>query len=153
MENAAMPLHHGHHNDHADAEKDERPEQQLEVEVTLEDDIELVEQAVVSYLEHQDSERLSQLRAALERLDAQTDRSDAWTMEMARQLRWATMSTQSVIGQTSVIPHAEEIPSSELKSQVTLVKAAKEVVRHPNLQTVGALTAAQSALDAFRTQD
>ena len=82
----------------------------------------------------------------------QTERSDAWTAELAGQLRWATMSTQSVIGQTGVIPHAEEIPGSELQGQVTMVRAAKEVVRHPNPQAVATLVSAQTALDTFRTQ-
>ena len=148
-----MPFHHGHHDaDPKKPEQHENHEQNVEVEVTLEDDIELVEQAVVAYLEQQDDARLSQLRSALERLDAQTERSDAWTAELAGQLRWATMSTQSVIGQTGVIPHAEEIPGSELQGQVTMVRAAKEVVRHPNPQAVATLVSAQTALDTFRTQ-
>lgn len=145
-----MLFHHRHRD--ADSEDPDRHEQQVEVDVTLEDDIALVEGAVAAYLDRQDEDRLARVRSALERLEAQTDRSDAWTMEMARQVRWATISTQSVIGQTSLIPHAEEIPSSELQSQVTLVKAAKELVRQPDTETVAALTKAHTALDTFRAE-
>ena len=142
-----MPFHHDDHG-----VDEEQPEQRVEVDITLEDDIALVESVVAAYLEHQDDEHLAELRRALEELDAQTDRSDAWSIESARHWNLDRMSLQEAIGQTGPVPHAEVMPASELQGQVTLVKAAKEVVRHPGIQTVATLASARAALEAFRTQ-
>ena len=123
---------------------------EVEIEATLEDDIAAVEHAVSNYLERQDDQRRAELLRALERLDAQTEQSDAWSAQLPTQIGGLGVPSHAVIGQTSRVPHAEEIPASELGAQVALVKAAKELIRHPDPQSVASLAAAHNELRSLR---
>ena len=127
------------------------PDQELAVDSGLEGDISAVEVAIDAYLADHSDDKQQALLKALETLDAETEDSDAYESRTSWRSILATPSPE-VIGETSSHPIAEDIPSSEFAVQVTLVKAAKQVVLHPNPQTVADLQAAWSALGRFRDQ-
>jgi hypothetical protein len=127
------------------------PEQELAVDSGLEMDISGVEDAVDAYLADQSDDRRQILLKALEALDNETEDSDAYESRTSWRSILAAPSPE-VIGETSSHPIAEDIPSSEFAGQVTLVKAAKQVVLHPNPQTTAALETARAALGRFRDQ-
>ncbi len=124
-------------------------ERDVQVDATLEQDLRAVEREVDAYLEQQTSDRLDALEAALARLDAQTAESDAWIAGVTSTASWGVDPKGTVVGETSDVPVAEDVPGAELNAQIELVKAAKQVVQDSNPQTVGALRAARAALDGF----
>jgi len=125
------------------------PQQDLAVDSGLEADISSVEAAVDRYLADSSDDRRLALQKALEAVDAETADSDAYENRTAWRPILAAPSP-AVIGETGPHPIAEDIPSSEFACQVTLVKAAKQVVLHPSPQSVAALEGARAALGRFR---
>ena len=57
-----------------------------------------------------------------------------------------------VVGETSLEPLVDEVPSAELAAQFELVKAAKAEVRGPTAATFAALQAASRALAEARNR-
>ena len=127
------------------------PDQELAVDSVLEGDVSAVEVAIDAYLADQSDDRRQALLKALETLDTETEDSDAYQSRTSWRSILATPSPE-VIGETSSHPIAEDIPSSEFAGQVTLVKAAKQVVLDPNAQTLADLQSAWAALGRFRDQ-
>jgi hypothetical protein len=120
------------------------------VDATLATHLRAVESQVDTYLQHQTPEHLHALERALARLDARTADSDAWIAGVTNTASWGIDPKGTVIGETSNVPIAEDVPGAELNAQIELVNAAKQVVRDVNVTTVGALRSALAALDASR---
>jgi hypothetical protein len=125
-------------------------DQEVQVDATLASLLRAVESEVDAYLQDQSPERLRALDAALADVDAQTAESDAWIAGVTNTASWGIDPKGTVIGETSNVPIAEDVPSAELNAQIELVKAAKLVVQGATPQTVGGLQAARAALDASR---
>lgn len=127
------------------------PDQEIAVDAALEGDYSEVERAVDAYIGDQRDDRRQALLKALESLESETDDSDAY----ARRTSWHSIlgaPAPDVIGETGPHPVAEEVPSSEFAGQITLVKAAKQLVLQPNPQTLATLEAARVTLSRFRDQ-
>jgi hypothetical protein len=120
------------------------------VDATLAQYLRALESEVDAYLRHQTSEHRQALEQALARLDARTADSDAWIAGVTNTASWGIDPKGTVIGETSNVPIAEDVPGAELNAQIKLVNAAKQVVRDVTAQTVGALQSALTALDASR---
>ncbi|MFZ0248586.1 MAG: hypothetical protein WAL61_01475 [Acidimicrobiales bacterium] len=125
-------------------------ERRLLVEATLEGVIARVEQAVVAYLSDATDCTRRSLVAALERLDDQTEQSDAYENSVIGSAALGYASKGEVVGETSIDPVVDEVPSSELNAQLALVRAAKDEVRGPTPGTFAALQGASTALVAAR---
>jgi len=135
----------GRHADRA------RPEDQVvDVDVRLERAVAQVQQASDAYLDDPSQGLRQDLLEALEALDRQTAAADAYQASFVGSARFGDSSKGSVIGETGRNPIAEEIPSSVLRAQVALVKAAKAAVTEPGPTTFGPLRAASSALGAVQ---
>jgi hypothetical protein len=120
------------------------------VEATLESDIALVEHAVTGYLADPADASRQSLLVALERLDAQTDRSDAYGRSVIGSAAVGYASKGEVLGETGIDSVVDEVPSRELTAQFALVKAAKDEVRGPTAATFASLRAAETALAEAR---
>ena len=90
------------------------------------------------------------LLAALEALDAQTAQSDAYGASIIGSGALGYAWKGDVLGETSLDPLVDEVPSAELAAQFELVKAAKAEVRGPTPATFAALQAASTALAGTR---
>ena len=121
------------------------------VDADLERDIGAVETAVEACLADPSNAAKGGLLAALERLDRQIDRSDAYDGSIAGSGIFGYSTKFSVIGETGNNSMAEEVPSTVLRSQVALVKAAKDWVRGPKADTMAALRTSMTALTALRS--
>jgi hypothetical protein len=127
-------------------------EEELEVDATLESDLDAVEVLIESYLKDPSAGLREQLLAALERLDQQIAASDSYEGGVARSGAWGYAAKGSVIGETSDVPIAEAVPASEFRAQTALVKAAKREVSSPTTASLAELRAANDALAASRGQ-
>jgi len=137
----------GRHGERASGE-----EPPIAVEATLEDDIAQVEQSVADYLTNPTDATRQSLVAVLERLEEQTDQSDAFERSVIGSAALGYASKGEVLGETSIDSVVAEIPGSELNAQFALVKAAKEEVRGPTSDTFASLQSASAALAATRKQ-
>ena len=126
--------------------KAEGPETRVSVDATLEGDVEQVEQSVDDYLHDPTDDARRSLLAALEALDAQTAQSDAYGASIVGSGALGYAWKGDVVGETSLDPLVDEVPSGELAAQFELVKAAKAEVRGPTPATFAALQAASTAL-------
>jgi hypothetical protein len=126
---------------------------EVAVDATLERTLGTTEEAIAMYLQDPSPARRAQLLAALETLDQQIDSSDAYESSTIGSGAFGYSTKGSVIGETSSVSAAEEIPGAELRAQMGLVKAAKDEVRAPRAETLARLRAAQHALAAVRGQD
>jgi hypothetical protein len=118
----------------------------VSVDARLEDDIQAVEEAVRRCLDSPGEAARQQLSAALQVLDDQVDRSDAYDGSIVDSPMFGTSTKYSVIGETSAEPLAEYIPGSVLQSQMALVKAAKQWIDTPSSDALAALRTASAAL-------
>jgi hypothetical protein len=129
----------------ADQENTDEPEQEVDVDRVLEDDICAVEEAVDRYLANVTDELRQELLSTLESLDEQTALGDAFHGRRGVPFQLSP----SVVGATSYSPIAEEVSSPEFQAQITLVKAAKEEVLRPSPETLAELSSAAAAVAAF----
>jgi hypothetical protein len=120
------------------------------VDATLVQYLRAVETEVDAYLQHQTPAHLHALEEALARLDAWAAESDAWIAGVTDTASWGIDPKGTVIGETSNVPIAQDIPGAELNAQIELVNAAKQAVRGATSQSVGALQEALAAVDASR---
>ena len=127
-------------------------EERVQVDAALESDVTRVEQSVAEYLTDPTDASRRSLLTALQTLDEQTDRSDAYEGSVIGSGAVGYASKGEVIGETSIDPVVDEIPSQELHAQIALVQAAKNEVRGPTTETFAALQSAHTALGATRDQ-
>ena len=124
----------------------------ISVDANLEGDIAQVEQSVADYLSNPTDDSRRVLLAALERLDAHTDRSDAYGESVIGSGALGYASKGEVLGETGIDSVVDEVPTAELTAQFDLVKAAKEEVRGPTAANLAALRSARRALAEARDQ-
>ena len=136
----------GRHEGHAGGETE------VPVDATLERDIVQVERSVAAYLEHPSDASRQSLLEALQRLDDQTDRADAYGSSVVGSGAVGYASRGEILGETSIDPVVHEVPGAELRAQVALVNAAKDEVRRPGPDTRATLRSARTALAATRNQ-
>jgi len=129
---------------HADRGQPEDPD--ADVDVHLEQDITMVEQATEAFLGDPSERQRQVLLSALESLDRRTAASDAYEENVVGSAAFGFSSKGSVIGETGVNPIAEVVPASVLRAQIDLVKAAKVAVTVPGPSGLEALRAARAAL-------
>lgn len=125
-------------------------EEEVEVDVTLEQDISMVVQAVDSYLQNPNESLRKELLAALEELDDQTAQGDDYHGRLVFPFA-APEST--IVGATSPSSAGEPLPATEFQAQVELVKAAKKAVTRLTPDTLADLRDCSEALAAWRTSD
>ena len=121
-------------------------EQEVDVDVTLERDISLVEQAVESYLQNPNESLRKDLLVALEELDDQIAQGDDYHGQLVFPF---AAPVSAVVGATSPSSVGEQMPSDKFQAQVALVKAAKNAVTRLTPDTD--LHAANEALAEWRT--
>lgn len=125
-------------------------ETHVSVDATLEGDVAKVEQSVDDYLHDPTDDSRRSLLAALEALDAQTAQSDAYGASIIGSGALGYAWKGDVVGETSLDPLVDEVPSAELAAQFELVKAAKAEVRGPTPATFAALQGAVTVLAGTR---
>jgi len=135
----------GHHADRAKPD-----DQEVDVEVHLEHDITVVQQAADAYLSNPSQELRQQLLASLEALDRQTAAADAYDASFVGSAIFGYSPKGSVIGETSRNPIAEEVPGSVFRAQIDLVKAAKAAVTEPGPKTFDTLRTTSLSLAAVQ---
>lgn len=124
----------------------------IQVEVALESDLARVEGSVSDYLKDPTDTARQSLVAALAALDDQAGQSDTYEGSVIGSGAVGYASKGEVLGETSIDPVVDEVPSAELHAQVALVTAAKDEVRGPTPDTFAALRSAGAALAAAREQ-
>jgi hypothetical protein len=132
--------------------KKQGEDERIQVDAALESNVARVEESVAVYLKDPTDAGREALLAALETLDAQTDRSDAYESSVIGSGAVGYGSKGEVFGETGIDSVVDEIPSAELNAQVALVQAAKDEVRGPTPATYAALQSANAALAAGRDQ-
>ena len=137
----------GRHKEQQDA-----GQEPVQVDAALEGDVARVEQSVTAYLQSQTDAARRSLVAALEKLDDQTDQSDAYRESVIGSGALGYASKGEVLGETSIDSVVDEVPNAELHAQIALVQAAKDEVRRSTSETLTALQASQTALAATREQ-
>jgi hypothetical protein len=125
--------------------------EELAVDVTFEDDLRQVEEAVAAYLERPDDDRRTELLAFLERLDDQIAQSEAFDTNSAFAFGFGAAPRVAVVGETTDSPVVEEVVPAEFQAQTTLVRAAKAEVREPSPAALEALRSASADLQAVRS--
>jgi hypothetical protein len=128
-------------------------EERIRVDAALEGDVVRVERSIVEYLHDRTDAARRSLVGALERLDDQTDQSDAYKESVIGSGALGYASKGEVLGETGIDSVVDEVTSTELHAQVALVNAAKAEVRGPTADTFAALQAASAALSATRGGD
>jgi len=130
----------------------ERPDaQDIAVEVRLEQDITMVQHATDAYLGDPVERQRQKLLSALESLDRRTAASDAYEASVVDSAVYGFTAKGSVIGETSRNPIAEKLPTSVLRAQIALVKAARSAVTDGGPATLDALRAANAELASLRS--
>jgi len=125
-------------------------DEEVSVDATLELDLGTVEQSIEAYLKDPSVGSRNDLLTALERLDQQIDRSDAYESSIIGSAAFGFSTKGSVIGETSNASPAEDIPESVLRAQTVLIKAARREVMAPTPDTFADLRAAHQDLSAER---
>jgi hypothetical protein len=125
-------------------------DEEVQVDVTLEDDLARVEQAVDAYIRNPDDSLRKSLVGTLETLDQQLAWSDDFEGSVISAGALGYGSKGQVIGETNIAPIADDVRGTEFEAQVTLVKAAKDEVRKANAKSLEALRSASAALAANR---
>lgn len=126
---------------------------EVAVDAALELDLGTVEASIEAYLENPSATLRNELLAALENLDQQIDRSDAYGSSIVGSAAFGLSAKGSVIGETSSTSATEEISGAELRAQILLIRAAKQEVSAPTPQTLTELRAANRALATVRGLD
>jgi hypothetical protein len=127
-------------------------DEEVAVDATLESDLASVEQWIDVYLKDPSVDLRKKLLGVLERLDDQIDLSDAYEKSAIGSAAFGYSSKGSVIGETSGVSAAEDIPESVLRAQTILIKAAKREVTAPTPETLADLRAASQAFSAERNK-
>jgi hypothetical protein len=127
-------------------------EGQIQVDASLEGEVARVERSVAEYLHDPTDATRRTLLDALEKLDDQTDQSDAYRESVIGSGALGYASKGEVVGETGLDSVVDEVPSTELHAQVALVHAAKDEVRGPTPGTFAALQSASAALAATRDE-
>jgi hypothetical protein len=125
-------------------------EEEVDVDLDLERDIAVVEQAVESYLQNPNEGLRKDLLSALEELDAQLAQGDDYRGRLV--YPFAAPET-SIVGATSPSSAGQEIPAAEFQAQVALVKAAKKAVTRLTPENLANLRAVRDALAEWRPTD
>ena len=125
----------------------------VSVDAMLELNLGTVEQSIEAYLKDPSLELRKELLTALERLDQQIARSDAYESSVIGSAALGYSAKGSVIGETSTASPAEDIPESVLRAQTALIRAAKREVTGPTSDTFADLRAANQALSAERSKE
>jgi len=125
-------------------------EEEVEVDITLEQDISMVVEAVDNYLQNPNECTRKDLLGALEELDDQIAQGDDYH---ARLVFPFAAPESTVVGATSPSSVGEELPATEFQAQVALVKSAKDVVRWVTPDTLADLRDCSEALAAWRCSD
>jgi hypothetical protein len=121
-------------------------DQVVAVDVQLEDRIRKIGGLVDGYLRSPRDEATRQaLLAELEKFDDQTARADAYSNFRSVLVRYQVPRSW-LIGATSDTSIGEDVPSSEFKAQVALVKAAKNAIRDTTAEVQSALRRANDEL-------
>ena len=128
------------------AKRQPAQEEGVEVDVTLEQDISTVVQAVDNYLQNPNESLRRDLLSALEELDAQLAEGDAYHARLR-----IVAPESAVIGAVSNSSVGEEMPATEFQSQVALVKAAKRAVAQLTENTLADLQDCSKALEVWQT--
>ena len=121
------------------------------VDVTLEADLGAAEEAIEAYLADSSADRRNHLVAVLERLDRHIDDSDAYESSVIGSGAVGSSSKGAVIGETSGVSAAEDVPASVLRAQTALIRAAKREVAAPTPDTLTVLRGAALDLSAARS--
>lgn len=128
-------------------------DEEVSVDATLELDLGTVEQSIEAYLKDPTVNLRNELLTALERLDQQIDRGDAYESSVIGSGALGFSAKGSVIGETSSASPIEDIPESLLRAQAVLIKAARREVMAPTPDTFADLRAANQALSAERSKE
>jgi len=126
--------------------------ERIQVDATLEGDVAQVERSVAEYLHDPTDATRRALLGALEKLDDQTDQSDAYRESVIGSGALGYASKGEVVGETGLDSVVDEVPSTELHAQMALVNAAKNEVRGPTPATFAALQSTSAALAATRDE-
>ena len=122
----------------------------MAVDVQLEDHIRTIEGLVGGYLRSPQDEATRQaLVTELEKFDDQMARADAYSNFRSVLVRYQVPRSW-LIGATSDTSIGEDVPSAEFKSQVALVKAAKDAIRDTTAEAQSALQRANDELAEVR---
>ncbi len=125
----------------------------MAVDVQLEDSLRDIEGLVGGYLRSPQDEAARQaLLAELEKLDDQTARADAYSDFRAVAVRYQVPRSE-LVGATSDTSTGEDVPGTEFKAQVALVKAAKNAIRNPAAEAQSALRRASDELAEVRRRE
>jgi hypothetical protein len=127
-------------------------EERIQVDATLEGDVAQVAESVAEYLHDPTDATRRSLVAALEKLEDQTDRSDAYKESVIGSGALGYASKGEVFGETGIDSVVDDVSSAQLNAQLALVKAAKIEVRQPTPDTFAALQSASATLAATRDQ-
>ena len=127
-------------------------DEEVSVDATLELGLGTVEQSIEAYLKDPSVDLRNELLAALERLDQQIERNDAYGSSIIGSAAFGYSDKGAVIGETSSVSPAEDIPESVLRAQTVLIKAAKREVITPTPDTFADLRAANQALSLERSK-
>jgi hypothetical protein len=125
-------------------------EEPIQVDAALESDVARVEHSVGEYLHGPTDAARRNLLVALEALEDQTDRSDAYEESVLGSGALGYSSKGEVLGETDIDSVVDEVSSSELRAQVALVHAAKNEIRGPTPDTFAVLQSASATLVAVR---
>jgi hypothetical protein len=128
-------------------------DREVTVDATLEADLGVAEVAIEAYLEDPSATRSAALLAALQLLDQHIELSDDYEGGIAGSAALGYSSKGSVIGETSSVSAAEEVPEAELVAQTVLIKAAKREVTAATPETLVDLRAASQALAEVRSKE
>ena len=128
-------------------------DREVTVDAILEADLSDAEDAIDAYLKDPSATRRQALLASLQLLDQQIELSDDYESRIAGSAAIGYGSKGSVIGETSSVSAAEEIPQAEFVAQTVLITAAKREVAAPTPETRADLRAAVQALAAARGQE
>jgi hypothetical protein len=132
------------------AKSQRNSEPEVDVDVTLEEDLSTVEEAVNKYLRNPNVSSRKHLLATLEELDAEIAKGDDYH---GRPVFPFAAPESTVVGATSPSSIGENIPDDEFQAQVELVKAAKRAVTRPTPDTLADLRAASEAPGASLALD
>jgi hypothetical protein len=99
----------------AKGQPEDEPDVEVNVDLLLEHDITMVEQAVDSHLQSPNESLRKELLAALEALHNQLARGDAYNGSV-----WTARQSSSVLGATSIGSLGEELPATEFQASSAL---------------------------------
>ncbi len=125
-----------------------------QVEIHLELDLDEVGRSVSAFLQDPTEGSRRALSEELDTLDAQIDLGDTYAASIVDSSIFGQSPKGSVLGETSSHSIAESVPGAVLQAQITLVRAAKNVVRDHGVDpgAVSDLRAASDSLEALQSR-